>query len=92
MDRGNENPTQHLPWWLRKTTKKPQSDWSAPGFELGTPECESRASPRSHLASVIINIVHLLANVFYLVLYIKLQIFFPWKKMETSEYLCLLFV
>ena len=21
MDRGNENPTQHLPWWLRKTTK-----------------------------------------------------------------------
>ena len=22
MDRGNENPTQHLPWWLRKTTKK----------------------------------------------------------------------
>ena len=24
MDRGNENPTQHLPWWLRKTTKKTQ--------------------------------------------------------------------
>ena len=23
MDRGNENPTQHLPWWLMKTTKKP---------------------------------------------------------------------
>ena len=22
MDRGNEKPTQHLPWWLRKTTKK----------------------------------------------------------------------
>ena len=22
MDRGNENSTQHLPWWLRKTTKK----------------------------------------------------------------------
>ena len=22
MYRGNENPTQHLPWWLRKTTKK----------------------------------------------------------------------
>ena len=21
-DRGNENPTQHLPWWLRETTKK----------------------------------------------------------------------
>ena len=36
MDRGNENPSQHLPWWLRKTTKKPQSGWSAPGFEPGT--------------------------------------------------------
>ena len=23
MDRGNENPTQHLPWWLRKTTENP---------------------------------------------------------------------
>ena len=22
MDRGNENATQHLPWWLRKITKK----------------------------------------------------------------------
>ena len=33
MDRGNENPTQHLPWWLRKTTKNHQSGWSAPGFE-----------------------------------------------------------
>ena len=22
MDRGNENPTQHLPLWLRKSTKK----------------------------------------------------------------------
>ena len=22
MDRGNENPTQCLPWWLRKTTKE----------------------------------------------------------------------
>ena len=36
MDRGNENSTQHLPWWLRKTTNKPQSCWSAPGFEPGT--------------------------------------------------------
>ena len=32
MDRGNENPPQHLPWWLRKTTKKAPSGWSAPGF------------------------------------------------------------
>ena len=23
MDRGNENSTQNLPWWLRKTTKNP---------------------------------------------------------------------
>ena len=22
MDRGNENPTQHLPWWLRKNHEK----------------------------------------------------------------------
>ena len=22
MTRGNENTTQHLPWWLRRTTKK----------------------------------------------------------------------
>ena len=22
MDRGNENPTQHLPWWLRETKKE----------------------------------------------------------------------
>ena len=36
MDCGNENPTQNLHWWLRKTTKKPQSGWSAPGFEPGT--------------------------------------------------------
>ena len=36
MDRGNENPTQNLPWGLRKITKKPQSGWSAPGFEPGT--------------------------------------------------------
>ena len=36
MDRGNENQPQHLPLGLRKTTKKPQSGWSAPGFEPGT--------------------------------------------------------
>ena len=36
MDRGNENPTEHLSSWLRETKKKPQSRWSAPGFELGT--------------------------------------------------------
>ena len=51
MDRGNENPTQHFPWWLRKTTKKPQSGWSAPGFEPGTSRmrvsCVSTEPPRS---------------------------------------------
>ena len=29
--------------------KKPHSGWSAPGFEPGPPERESRALPRSHL-------------------------------------------
>ena len=51
MDRGIENPTQHLPWWLRKTTKKPQSGWSAPGFEPGTSRmrvsCVTTEPPRS---------------------------------------------
>ena len=46
MDRGNENPTQHLPWCLRKTTKKSQSGWSAPGFEPGT-SCVTTVPPRS---------------------------------------------
>ena len=49
MDRGNENPTQHLPWWLRKTTKKPQVGRHR-DLNPGPPECESRALPRSHLA------------------------------------------
>ena len=51
MDRGNEYPTQHVPWRLRKTSKKPQSGCSAPGFE---PEisrmrvlCVTTESPRS---------------------------------------------
>ena len=51
MDRGNENPTQYFPWWLRKTTKKPQSGWSAPGFEPGTSRmrvsCVTTEPPRS---------------------------------------------
>ena len=50
MNRGDENPTQHLPW-LRKTTKKPKSGWSAPGFEPGTPRmrvsCVTTEPPRS---------------------------------------------
>ena len=51
MDRGNENPTQNLPWWLRKTTKKPRLGWSAPGFEPGTSRmrvsCVTTELPRS---------------------------------------------
>ena len=51
MDRGNENPTQHLPWWLRKNTKKPQSGWPAPGLEPGTSRmrvsCVTTEPPRS---------------------------------------------
>ena len=51
MDRGNENPIQHLPWWLRKTRKKSQSGWSAPGFEPGTSRmrvlCVTMEPPRS---------------------------------------------
>ena len=50
MESGNENPTQHLPWWLWKTTKKPQSGWSAPGFEPGTSQmrvsCITTEPPR----------------------------------------------
>ena len=52
MDRGNENPTQHLPWWLRKTTKN-VSGWSAPGFEPETSRmrvsCVTTEPPRSIL-------------------------------------------
>ena len=36
MDRGNENPTQDLLWWLTEAMKKCKSGWLGPGFELGT--------------------------------------------------------
>ena len=56
MDRGNENPIQHLPWWLRKTTKKPKSTWSTPGFERGTSRmrasCVIREPPRSVMIGI----------------------------------------
>ena len=54
MDRGNENPTQHLPW-LRKTTKKPSQVGRYRDLNPGPPECESRALPWSHLARSISN-------------------------------------
>ena len=51
MERGNENPTQNLPWRLRKAMKKSQSGWLGPGFELGTfqirVECVTTAPPHS---------------------------------------------
>ena len=67
MYRDNENPTQHLPWWLRKTTKKPQSGWSAPGFEPGTSRmrvsCFTMEPPRSvHIIVSVENKVNLENN------------------------------
>ena len=51
IDRGNENTTQRLPLWMRKTTKKPQSGWSASGFEPGISRmrvsCVTTEPPRS---------------------------------------------
>ena len=58
MDRGNENPTQHLPWWLRKTTKEPQSGWSAPGFEPGTSRMRVSCVTTEPHHSVIIVLFH----------------------------------
>ena len=51
MDRGNENPTQYLPWWLREAMIKSQSGWLGPGFELGVSQirvqCVATAPPNS---------------------------------------------
>ena len=59
MDRGNENPTQHLPWWLRKITKNLSQVGRHRDLNPGPPECESRALRRSHLArSYLVLFVH----------------------------------
>ena len=50
MDRGNENPTQYSPCWLRKTTKTPSQVGRHRHSNQGPPECESRALPWNHLA------------------------------------------
>ena len=50
MGRGNENTTQHLPWWLRKPRKNLSQVGRHRDLNPGPPECESRALPRSHLA------------------------------------------
>ena len=51
MDRGNENPTQHIIWWLREAMIKSQPGWLGPGFELGTSqirvECVATAPTNS---------------------------------------------
>ena len=51
MDRGNENPIQHLPWWLTEAMKKSQSGCLGPGFELGISQirvqCVTTALPHS---------------------------------------------
>ena len=52
MERGNENPTQHLPWWLRKTTKNPSQVGRHRDLNQEPPECESHALLRSHLARI----------------------------------------
>ena len=52
MDRGNEHPTQHLPWWLRKTTKKHQSGRSAQGFEPRTSRMRVSSVTAESLRSV----------------------------------------
>ena len=40
MDRGNENATKHLPWWLREAMIKSLPARLGPGFELET--CQIR--------------------------------------------------
>ena len=51
MDRGNENATQHLAWWLREALLKSQPDWLGPGFELETSQirvqCVATEPPNS---------------------------------------------
>ena len=50
MDRGNKNPTQHFPWWLREAMIKSQPAWLGPGFGLGISQiwvqCVATAPPK----------------------------------------------
>ena len=89
MDCGNENPTQHLPWWLRKTTKKPQSGWSAPGFEPGTSlmrgTCVTTKPPRSvilvlfmHFLPEISDLCRVWQNIMNTLLEVSYSIFWWW--------------
>ena len=51
MDCGNENSTQHFPWWPREAMTKSQPCWLGPGFDLGTSQirvqCVAPAPPHS---------------------------------------------
>ena len=68
MDCGIENPTQHLPWWLRKPRKNLSQVGRHRDLNPGPPECESRALPRSHLARLnrfLRKSVQLKKNIYY---------------------------
>ena len=50
MDRGNENPTQHLPLMTEENHEKNPSQVDRHrDSNPGPPECEARALPRSSL-------------------------------------------
>ena len=52
MDRANENPTQHLLWWMRKTTKKPSQIGRHRDLNPGPPEYESSVLLLRHIAQL----------------------------------------
>ena len=53
MDRGNENPTQHLPWWLKKNLIKPSQIVRNRDLNLGPLEYEPSVLLLCHLAQFI---------------------------------------
>ena len=61
MDRGNENPTQHLLWWLTEAKKKSRSGWLGPGFELGTSQIRAQfvtTAPPSEVAQFLFHRIY----------------------------------
>ena len=72
MDRGNEDPTQHLFWWLRETTKKTHSGWSAPEFEPVTSRiqvCFHGSSSLGYIIIVIIIIIIIIIVIIIIIIY-----------------------
>ena len=62
MDRGNENPTQHFPWWLREAMIKSHSAWLGPGFELGISQIRVQyvaTAPSNSVAQFLFRIITL---------------------------------